>query len=97
MCMLSAIPGFAIVPMTMLLTVSFFVLLAARKADAQGVKAFGYVLAVLLWISAALILSMGNYGFSGKRGKMMKCGMMQKGQMPQGQMQGGPGPMMQGK
>jgi len=96
MCMLSGMPGFAIVPMTMLLTVSFFVLLAARKADSQGVKAFGYVLAVLLWISAALVLSMGSGCFSGKRGRMI-----QKGQMPQGQMQGGPmqdKPMMhQGK
>ena len=50
---------FSIVHAVVLLTVSFFVLLAARKADSQNLKTFGYAIAVLLWVSAALILGKG--------------------------------------
>ncbi|MBI4706584.1 MAG: hypothetical protein HY761_01485 [Candidatus Omnitrophica bacterium] len=67
---------FAIVPTTLLLTVSFFVLLAVRKIEAQGLKAFGYVVAAFLWISSLLMLSGGI--FTVATGKpLMRCPMME--------------------
>lgn len=50
---------FAIVHTALLLTVSFFVLLAIRKVDTQPLKVFGYAVTVLLWIAAALIFGKG--------------------------------------
>ena len=43
----------------MFLAVSFFILLAARKSDSQNIKTFGYVVAVLLWVAAALVFGRG--------------------------------------
>ena len=54
----------AAIPMTMLLTVSFFVLFAVRKQESQGLKAFGYFVTVLLWCSALLVLSCSIYVLS---------------------------------
>ena len=61
----------AIVPATILLTISFFVLLALRKIEAQGLKAFGYVVASLLWVGALMIFSLGIYTVSTGRHPMM--------------------------
>jgi hypothetical protein len=47
---------FAVIPITVLLTVSFFVLLAGEKAASNGLKKFAKVLAVLLWISSGLLV-----------------------------------------
>ena len=73
-----------------LLTVSFFVLVAARKLDSPGLKTFGFVVAVLLWAAAALVFGAGVYkmasGDSCRRGEMMQR-MMQQGQMPMMQRQ----------
>ena len=87
---------FAIIPATILLSISFFVLLVLRKAESQGLKAFGYVIASLLWLSSLLVVSMGIYTVSTGRHpglhmmqEMMKC-KMQQGMMPAGHM----GPMM---
>jgi len=55
---------FAIIPTTVLLTISFFVLYTLRKPDTQGLKAFGYVIAALLWLSALLVFSAGIYTLS---------------------------------
>lgn len=52
---------FAIVPTTILLTISFFVLFVLRKADSENLKTFGYIIVALLWISAALIFGAGVY------------------------------------
>lgn len=52
---------FTIIPATILLTISFFVLLAAGRTDAAGLKKFGKIVAILLWISAGLVLLMGLY------------------------------------
>ena len=52
---------FAIIPTTILLTISFFVLVVVRKVEAQALKAFGYVIAAFLWVSAALVFSTGIY------------------------------------
>ncbi len=55
---------FAIIPATLLLAVSFFVLFTIRKIEAQGLKAFGYVVSALLWFSALLVFSAGIYALS---------------------------------
>lgn len=47
---------FAVIPITVLLTASFFVLLAGEKAASNGLKKFAKVLAVLLWISSGLLV-----------------------------------------
>ena len=81
----------AIIPLTMLLTVSFFVLLVLRKVEASPLKIFGYVIAALLWLSALMVLSGGIYNLStGKcpmmtamhQMKMKMCPMMKGGMMP---------------
>jgi len=90
---------FAVVPATLLLTVSFFVLMAIRKIENQGLKAFGYVVASLLWLSALVAFSAGLYTLSTGRCPMMdamksKCMMMRGGpSMPVMADQSG-GPMM---
>ena len=58
MCMMQGVVC-SLVHAVVLLAVSFFILLAARKADAQNIKTFGYVIAVLLWVAAALVLGRG--------------------------------------
>lgn len=52
---------FSIIPVTLLLTISFFVLFAVKRTATRGLRNFGYILAVLLWISALLISSVGYY------------------------------------
>lgn len=59
MCMMMQGVVFSLVHAVVLLAVSFFVLLAARKSDSQNIKTFGYVIAVLLWVAAALVLGKG--------------------------------------
>ena len=59
--MMKFCPLFSVVPATILLIVSFFVLFAAEKVSGKGLKTFGWVLAVLLWIYAAGIVLMGTY------------------------------------
>ena len=65
----------------MLLVVSFFVLFTIRKIDTEALKAFGYVLAVMLWICAALALSCGMYTLATGRCPIMKAMMKQKMEM----------------
>jgi uncharacterized membrane protein len=92
---------FAIIPATLLLVVSYFVLLTLRKLENQGLKAFGYVIAALLWFGSLMVVSLGIYTLSTGRHpmmsmmqEMMKCKMYgpMAGHMP-GMMQGG---MMRG-
>jgi hypothetical protein len=52
---------FLIIPMTVLLTISFFVLFTIRKSADKGIRIFGWLIVVLLWISAALFISLGVY------------------------------------
>ncbi|MDD2703366.1 MAG: hypothetical protein PHC33_05120 [Candidatus Omnitrophica bacterium] len=62
MCGLSVVKGVcAFVPAVVLLTVSFFVLVVARKTEGETLKGFGYVVAVFLWIAAAFTLSAGLF------------------------------------
>ena len=81
---------FAIVPTTILLTISFFVLFVLRKVEQQGLKAFGYVIAALLWIAAALIFGAGVYTMTtGQHPMMPMIQQMMRGSMMEQQ------PMMQ--
>jgi uncharacterized membrane protein YsdA (DUF1294 family) len=50
---------FALIPVTMLLTVSFFVLFAVQKTEHKGIKGLGRFAAVMLWICAFLFFSAG--------------------------------------
>lgn len=73
---------FTIIPTTLLLTVSFFVLFALRKMETNGLKTFGYVVVVLLWISSVLVFSAGIYTISTGRHPLMSMMHRMKGQMP---------------
>jgi len=75
----------AIVPVTVFLTASFFVLFAVSKIDAKNLKSFGYLVTGLLWLSAALIFFASVYGSLARRNEMMnlKRGMMMQRQMQQ--------------
>ena len=96
---------FAIIPATLLLTVSFFVLFSIRRTDAHGLKAFGYVVAAFLWAATLLVVSAGIYTVSTGRHPamcmmqqmMMKCPMQQMMQGQKSGMMGGPMSMMQGQ
>ncbi|MFH0856061.1 MAG: hypothetical protein V1869_06130 [Candidatus Omnitrophota bacterium] len=59
MCMGIGDGVFGLVQAVILLAVSFFVLLFAIKSDFKALKAFGYVIAALLWICAVLVLNKG--------------------------------------
>lgn len=50
---------FALIPATLLVTISFFVLFATKKMETAGLKTFGIIVAVLLWISAAMVFVTG--------------------------------------
>lgn len=84
---------FAIIPTSVLLTISFFVLVVLRKIEGQGLKTFGYVIVVLLWIAAAMVFSAGIYVSSTCNKTMMP--MMQR-MIGSGTMPGMRHKMMQG-
>jgi len=52
---------FAIIPTTLLLTMSFFVFLSVQSIEAQVLRLFGYFVAVLLCVTAALIFFIGIF------------------------------------
>jgi hypothetical protein len=83
---------FALVPATVLLTISFFVLVVIGKIEKAGLKAFGYVVAALLWVAALLVSSAGLYTLSTGRCPMQ---MMMSGKM-HGMMPGSMPMMMHG-
>lgn len=51
--------GMAIAHASLLLAVSFFILMSLKKADGQALKAFGWVVAALLWLSTLAVLAGG--------------------------------------
>lgn len=83
----------AVVPVSLLLSVSFFVLFTAKKSEQNSLKSFGWVVAVLLWLSAALIFSGGMVSLATGRGCGMRHPMMMSGgmmkEMPRSMMQEG--------
>ena len=65
----------AVIPASVLLTISFFVLLVLRKVEEKGLRIFGKIVAGLLCISAGVVLAGGlNVLVTGKQ--MIKCPMM---------------------
>lgn len=52
---------FAIIPATIFLTVSFFVIFTLSKVTSKALKDFGMTVVILLWISALLVFSLGIY------------------------------------
>ena len=63
--MLRFVGIFALFPITMTLTISFFVLFTREKAAGSGLKSFATVVAVLLWLCALLALIAGIRIMSG--------------------------------
>jgi len=53
--------AFMVVPATILLTISFFVVITLKKLDKGFVRALGMVAVVMLWTSVLLVLSAGIY------------------------------------
>ena len=90
MCFPNFFGVLSFIPATMFVTISFFVLFVLRKVEQQGLKAFGYVIAVLLWIAAALIFGAGVYTMTtGQHPMMPMIQQMMRGSMMEQQ------PMMQ--
>lgn len=52
---------FAIIPVSFLLTISFFVQFASSKTEIPMLKKFGSLVTILLWISAGLMVLGGIY------------------------------------
>ncbi|MBI4976213.1 MAG: hypothetical protein HZC28_01955 [Spirochaetes bacterium] len=72
-----------IVPISILLMASFFVLLGVQKAEKKSLKTFGVVIAILLWISSAVVFTGGMIRtFHG--GPMMMHHMMGQKMMHEG-------------
>jgi hypothetical protein len=71
---------FMLIPVVILLTVSFFVLATLNKVEAKGLKTFGWAICVLLWFTAALVLATAFTGTAvgpcGAGGMMSQCPMM---------------------
>jgi len=86
-CMSRVAPIMVVVPVSLLLALSFFVLLSISKAQTKGLKAFGYVVAGMLWLGVLVIFLGGVYKIA-KGGYLAKC-MMHKKMMMQNM------PMMQ--
>lgn len=77
MCMMGGLGCyFSLIPATILVTISFFVLVSLQKVVSRKLKLFGAVVAVLLWLSALLILSSGMYA-AGTARPFMRCPMME--------------------
>ena len=65
---------FALFPMTILLTISFFVLFTREKTTNNRLRSFAGVIVALLWLCAALALIGGIVVLSAGRGPWMMHG-----------------------
>jgi len=79
MCMLKLSYLIAIVPIAVLLTTSFFVLFTLRKIEEKGLRAFGYVVLIFLWLAALVVFSGAVYKTA--QGSSMRGLMQQKMRM----------------
>jgi|GEM_PF-6614461 len=74
----------------MLLVLSFFVLLGASKADTEGLKKFGRILAMLMWVAVVALIALSAYkvttGKNCRSGKQSQKRMMMPRQQDQKQM-----------
>lgn len=73
--MFKALGLFSIIPFSVLLAVSFFILFVLRKETTGALRVFGYIIAALLWLGALLVFSAGLYTVYS--GKPMACPMQQ--------------------
>ena len=80
MCMMRFSSLAAIVPFALLLTLSFFVLVALRKVEEKALKAFGYVVAGLLCFTGLVVFLATPYNM-GRGPVEMKYMMRQKMKM----------------
>jgi hypothetical protein len=72
--MISQSGAIFLIPTALLLAVSFFVLVLLRQVKEQALKAFGYLVAALLWLAALVVFSGGvSKVVSGGR-YSLKCG-----------------------
>ncbi len=62
---------FALFPITMTLTISFFVLFTREKTASSRLRSFAWVVVVLLWLCAALALICGIVALSTGRSPWM--------------------------
>ncbi len=76
-CMSRSVSIMTIIPIALLLTLSFFVLLSIRKAETKGLRVFGYVVTGILWVSV-LAISLGVVYKIAKDGYQGKCMMHKK-------------------
>jgi hypothetical protein len=73
---------YAVIPASLLLTVSFLVLVIIRKQNKQVLKAFGYVVTAFLWLASLLVFASGAYTLAtGKKTVGCMMGSMMKGRM----------------
>lgn len=58
-----------LIPLSLLLAVSFFVLFACRKTDSNPLRLFGYAIALLIWAAALTVFSslLGGRACAGKK------------------------------
>ena len=76
MCMLRLSYLLVIVPISVLLTVSFFVLYTLRKIEEKALKAFGYVVVGFLWLAVLVVFSGAVYRIA--QGSVVMKGIMQQ-------------------
>jgi hypothetical protein len=89
---------FSIIPVTILLTVSFFVLFVLNKITSKTLRGFGVAIVILLWLSASLVLSLGIYTVAtGQHPMMQMHRAMMKNMMMQPGMMHKPPAMQQDK
>ncbi|MDD5259707.1 MAG: hypothetical protein PHD29_07050 [bacterium] len=52
---------YTVIPATVFLTISYFVMLTLRKVENRGSRAFGNLVVFLLWVCALVIFLSGVY------------------------------------
>jgi hypothetical protein len=52
---------YTIIPATVFLTISYFVMLTLRKVEGRGMKGFGNMVVFFLWVCALVIFLSGVY------------------------------------
>lgn len=93
---------YCIIPITIYLTISFFVLVVAGRTESKNMKTFGSIIAVLLWVCALLALIAGiwmmttSYRPWKHHCKMSGKYMGMEGHKKMEMMKGRPCPMMPG-
>ena len=61
-----------LIPATVLLAISFFVLLALQNVKTEGLRRFGYVVLILLWLSTFISVSIGVYAIAAGHSRSRK-------------------------